>query len=116
MLSFSQGSMLQCLDSLMKWQVLQNNKDVQQLCEETVNAVCLNISTGKVMKVRWNACYASGGILKTQSLFKSGDGQKSKLIAALLPSMVESPNFKVNKRSHNTVLKSDHCCLFAGTH
>ena len=39
---------------------LENFKEVQDLCEKAVEAIVLNISSGKVMKVRWNACYAAG--------------------------------------------------------
>jgi hypothetical protein len=50
----------------------------------------------KVMKVRWNACYAAGGILKTTLLFASDNsGQRLAIIEALLPLVENFQNFKV---------------------
>ena len=46
------------------------------------------------MKVRWNACYAAGGILRTKSLFRSKKCS-DQLIQALIPVIENCPNYKV---------------------
>jgi hypothetical protein len=86
---------MQCLDSLVRWLHLDDNQEVRTMCQQSVEAIVLNVSSGKVMKVRWNASYAAGGILKTQHLFAKDREQRNKLFRALMPAMEECPNFKV---------------------
>ena len=94
-IDFLKGSLLQCLDSMTSFVALENFKEVQDLCEKAVEAIVLNISNGKVMKVRWNACYAAGGLLKTQHAMICHDASRQKLIQALVPVMQNCPNYKV---------------------
>lgn len=90
--NFYQGSLLQCLNAMTKFVGLDEFQEVDCLCEKAVDAISVNISTGKVMKVRWNACYAAGGVLKTTIVSRSS---QHKLIQAILPVMESCPNYKV---------------------
>lgn len=44
---------------MTKFVSLESFKEVGELCDKAVDAIVVNIETGKVMKVRWNACYVS---------------------------------------------------------
>jgi hypothetical protein len=77
---------------MTKFVGLDGFQEVDELCEKAVDAIVLNIASGKVMKVRWNACYAAGGVLKTTI---SPHDSRFKLIQAILPVMEACPNYKV---------------------
>ena len=49
------------------------------------------------LKVRWNACYAAGGVLKPSSIFEEKQlmSKRFLLIETLLPIVENFPNFKV---------------------
>ena len=51
--------MLQCLNAMTKYVSLESFDEVAELCDKAVDAIAVNIEAGKVMKVRWNACYVS---------------------------------------------------------
>jgi len=59
-------------------------------------AACMldNIKTGKIMKIRWNACYAASNILKKKGLERT-HGWKVELIECLVETVRNFPNFKV---------------------
>ena len=42
---------------MTKYVSLESFEEVAELCGKAVDAIAVNIETGKVMKVRWNACY-----------------------------------------------------------
>ena len=79
---------------MTKWVQLNDFQEVEDICSSAVDAIVMNVSSGKVMKVRWNACYAAGGILRTRNLFRS-ESFNDKLIEALIPVIEECPNYKV---------------------
>jgi hypothetical protein len=55
-------------------------------------AIMANITGGKIMKVRWNACYAASNILKKEE----AEGQwRTDLINCLLDMVINFQNFKV---------------------
>jgi len=94
----SLGSLIQCLGAMTKWVQLSDFKEVEEICSNAIDAVVAAISKGKVMKVRWNACYAAGNILRTttSSLFCSNH-YSGLLIQALIPVIAvgSCPNYKV---------------------
>ena len=49
----SLGSLIQCLGAMTKWVQLDEFKEVEEICSNAVDAVIMNVSGGKVMKVRW---------------------------------------------------------------
>merc|ERR1712059_133396 len=53
-----------------------------------------SIQTGKIMKIRWNACYAASNILKKEGLGKDYSW-KRQLLDCLLDTVVNFQNFKV---------------------
>ena len=79
---------------MTKWVQLNDFQEVEDICSSAVDAIVMNVSCGKVMKVRWNACYAAGGILRTRNLFRS-ESFNDKLVEALIPVIEECPNYKV---------------------
>jgi hypothetical protein len=55
-------------------------------------AIMANITGGKIMKVRWNACYAASNILRKEE----EEGQwRTDLINCLLDMVINFHNFKV---------------------
>lgn len=96
---YLQGSLLQCLDAMTKWIQLGDFKEVGDMFKNAVNAIVINVSSGKVMKVRWNACYAAGGILKTRHLLPSNDELRKSLVKALVGALESCPNYKVRINS-----------------
>lgn len=71
------------------------DKQLGLLMEEGTAALIHNISTGKIMKIRWNAAYAASTVLKKPS-GSGGDSQyRRKLIQCLLDTVINSENFKV---------------------
>jgi len=61
-----------------------------------VGASCMleNIKTGKIMKIRWNACYAASNILKKKGMEKNYVW-KMELLECLLETVRDFQNFKV---------------------
>ena len=61
-----------------------------------MGAACMleNIKTGKIMKIRWNACYAASNILKKKGLEKNYNW-KVDLLECLLETVRNFQNFKV---------------------
>jgi len=61
-----------------------------------VGATCMleNIKTGKIMKIRWNACYAASNILRKKGMEKNY-GWKVELLECLLETVRDFQNFKV---------------------
>ena len=55
--------MLQCLNAMTKYVSLESFDEVAELCDKAVDAIAVNIEAGKVMKVRWNACYVSTSLI-----------------------------------------------------
>jgi len=61
-----------------------------------VGAACMleNIRTGKIMKIRWNACYAASNILRKKGMEKNYDW-KIELLECLIETVRDFQNFKV---------------------
>ena len=91
----SLGSLLQCLDGMSKFVCIEEYPEVAELCLEAVDAIAKNIANGKVMKVRWNACYAAGGLLKAKEKLICSDQSRQNIIQAILPVIESCPNYKV---------------------
>ena len=60
---------MQCLNAMTKYVSLESFEEVSELCEKAVNAIAVNIEAGKVMKVRWNACYVSHHLFVSSCIF-----------------------------------------------
>ena len=57
-------------------------------------AIMANITGGKIMKVRWNACYAASNILRKEEEEEGGQWRLD-LINCLLDMVINFQNFKV---------------------
>eukprot|EP00096_Caligus_rogercresseyi_P006015 TRINITY_DN22144_c0_g1_i1.p1 TRINITY_DN22144_c0_g1~~TRINITY_DN22144_c0_g1_i1.p1 ORF type:complete len:240 (-),score=67.11 TRINITY_DN22144_c0_g1_i1:13-732(-) len=76
---------------------------LQDIILNAIQVVILNASSsGKMVKVRWNACYASGCILSNESLFED-PALRHKLIQSLIPIIDDCPNFKVRLAAANAL-------------
>ena len=58
-------------------------------------AIMANITGGKIMKVRWNACYAASNILRKEEEAEEGGQWRLDLINCLLDMVINFQNFKV---------------------
>lgn len=86
---------MQCLNAMTIFVGLEAFPEVGNLCDKAVDAIAANIKTGKVMKVRWNACYAAGGVLKTTNTTICSKNSRVELLNALIPVLEGCPNYKV---------------------
>lgn len=86
----SVGNMLHYLTA----ERLGSEREFDGLMAEGTRCLMANIRTGKIMKIRWNACYAASNILRKQGLDKDY-GWKRELVDCLLETAVNHPNFKV---------------------
>lgn len=95
------GGLLRCLDGIACEQVEPNsiteNDEFKSVTLSIVDAIILNVSTGKAMKVRWNACYAAGAVFKPSYIFEDKQLVSKRLVVieTLLPIVENFPNFKV---------------------
>jgi hypothetical protein len=71
-------------------------------------AIITNITGGKIMKVRWNACYAASNILRKVDDSSETATWRTELINCLLDMVINFQNFKVihlnNKKHYVCVL------------
>jgi hypothetical protein len=65
------------------------------LMERGARALIINITTGKSMKVRWNACYASSNLLKKEDVTEDMGKWVTDLINSLSTLVLNFQNFKV---------------------
>jgi len=70
-------------------------EEYSDLMEQGVRALISNISTGKSMKVRWNACYAASNLLKKDDITEDSGKWVSDLIDSLTSLVQNFQNFKV---------------------
>ena len=62
--------------------------------KDGVNCIIHFVNNGKIMKIRWNACYAAGNVLKKEELSKNYSW-KVNLIDCLVEIVLNHQNFKV---------------------
>uniref|UniRef100_A0A182K443 HEAT repeat-containing protein 6 n=1 Tax=Anopheles christyi TaxID=43041 RepID=A0A182K443_9DIPT len=70
------------------------------LYRDAIDRLIQNVTVSSTVnvKVKWNACYALGNIMKNETFFLSGAGSGSwegRVFPALCETVVRSPNFKV---------------------
>ena len=64
------------------------------MMDKGTRAIISNISGGKIMKIRWNACYAAANILRKPDVREnSGDWIKD-LVSCLSDTVLNFQNFK----------------------
>ena len=71
-----------------------DEKEFDALMAKGTECLISNIQSGKIMKIRWNACYAASNILKKQDL-QTDYSWKHNLLDCLLEVVVNFQNFKV---------------------
>jgi len=69
--------------------------EYSDLMERGARALITNITTGKSMKVRWNACYASSNLLKKEDITEDMGKWVLDLINSLSSLVLNFQNFKV---------------------
>ena len=109
----SLGSLLQCLDGMSKFICIEEYPEVSDLCREAVHAIAKNISCGKVMKVRWNACYAASLLLKAKDELICSNQSRLDIIQAILPVMQSCPNYKVRINGALALMSIDQRSVFS---
>ena len=74
----------------------------QELMSRGTKAVITNITGGKIMKVRWNACYAASNILKkVEGEDEPATQWRTDLVNCLLDLVINFQNFKVKQVGNN---------------
>ena len=84
------GNMLYYLDQ----DKLNNERDFEDVMSGGVDCIVGLIKTGKIMKIRWNACYAAGNVLKKRDIDRDYVWKRN-LISCLLETVNNHQNFKV---------------------
>merc|ERR1719383_1061408 len=69
--------------------------EYQEMMDGGTRAIIYNISNGKIMKIRWNACYASANVLKKQGVTENSGQWVKDLVSCLLDTICNFQNFKV---------------------
>eukprot|EP00088_Acartia_fossae_P039609 TRINITY_DN4123_c0_g1_i11.p1 TRINITY_DN4123_c0_g1~~TRINITY_DN4123_c0_g1_i11.p1 ORF type:complete len:943 (-),score=161.07 TRINITY_DN4123_c0_g1_i11:371-3199(-) len=69
--------------------------DYSDLMERGTRALISNITTGKSMKVRWNACYAASNLLKKKDVTEESGKWIQDLVTSLSSLVQNFQNFKV---------------------
>ena len=76
---------------MTKFVSLESFKEVGELCDKAVDAIVANIETGKVMKVRWNACYVSTNTVPSLLKFVARKSRNLQILFSLLLGKRRSP-------------------------
>ena len=92
----TQSNAVRCVGNLLY--LTRSTSDIEDewldVMGDGVNCIIHFIRNGKIMKIRWNACYAAGNVLKKEELNKNYSW-KVNLIKCLLEIVLNYPNFKV---------------------
>jgi hypothetical protein len=73
---------------------LGSEQEFDSLMASGTQCLVTNIRSGKIMKIRWNACYAASNVLRKEGL-EAAYGWKQDLLDCLLDTVVHFNNFKV---------------------
>ena len=73
---------------------LDSDQEFEEVLSRGVDCIVGLIETGKIMKIRWNACYAAGNVLKKTDISRDYSW-KDKLVNCLLETVKNHQNFKV---------------------
>ena len=58
-------------------------------------AIMANITSGRIMKIRWNACYAAANVLKKEGVRETSGSWVPDLLVCLVDTLQNFQNFKV---------------------
>ena len=65
------------------------------MMDKGTRAIISNISGGKIMKIRWNACYAAANILRKPDVRETSGEWIKDLVFCLSDTVLNFQNFKV---------------------
>merc|ERR1712059_21008 len=92
------GNAVRCVGNMLYYLDLGRlpggEEEFGSLMSAGTKCMITSIQTGKIMKIRWNACYAASNILKKEGLGKDYSW-KRQLLDCLLDTVVNFQNFKV---------------------
>ena len=93
----TQSNAVRCVGNMLLYLTgprLESHTEFEVVMRDGVNCIIHLINNGKIMKIRWNACYAAGNVLKKEELNKNYSW-KVNLIDCLLEIVLNHQNFKV---------------------
>ncbi|KAK3910632.1 HEAT repeat-containing protein 6 [Frankliniella fusca] len=83
-----------------------------EVIDRAVNALTRNASTGSNMKVRWNACYAIGNMLKNPELYEHNINCQTTIFPVLCNLVHNFRNFKVRINAALALGVPEHRALY----
>jgi len=93
----TKSNAVRCVGNMLNYispDIISDEK-YQNLMDSGTRALITNISSGKIMKIRWNACYASANVLKKAGLSESTGPWVRDLVLCLINTINNFQNFKV---------------------
>jgi len=93
----TQSNAVRCVGNMLLYlhaDRLESKVEFDNVMSDGVDAIVHLIHTGKIMKIRWNACYAAGNVLKKKDIDRNSSWKKT-LVDCLLQTVENHQNFKV---------------------
>jgi len=93
----TKSNAVRCVGNMLFYLTMErvgSEQEFDALMSKGTDCLVANIKSGKIMKIRWNACYAASNILKKEGLVKDFPW-KRRLLDCLLDTVVNFQNFKV---------------------
>ena len=93
----TQSNAVRCVGNMLYYlnmDRINSQEGFDKVMRDGVESITGLIQTGKIMKIRWNACYAAGNVLKKSGIDADFTWKRS-LIECLLDTVKNHQNFKV---------------------
>ena len=95
----TQSNAVRTVGNMLHWltrERLDGEAEFERVMAAGTAAMVAAIHTGKIMKIRWNACYAASNVLRKPGL-EQNYAWKRELLACLLDTVTNHQNFKVSE-------------------
>ena len=76
----TQSNAVRCVGNMLLYlhsDRLGSQAEFDNIMRDGVDAIVHLIHTGKIMKIRWNACYAAGNVLKKKDIERNSSWKKT---------------------------------------
>ena len=93
----TQSNAVRCVGNMLYYLNMERincQEEFDKVMRDGVDSITGLIQTGKIMKIRWNACYAAGNVLRKSSI-DANFAWKTSLVECLIDTVRNHQNFKV---------------------
>jgi len=93
----TKSNSVRCIGNMLNYisPDLISDTEYQEMMGAGTKAIISNIQSGKIMKIRWNACYASANLLRKEKVKDSSGPWVGDLTSCLSQIVLNFQNFKV---------------------